>query len=120
MEPGDKTIIDRDGLAALIDALAGAGYVVIGPVMRDGAILYDEIAGIDDLPAGWGEDQDAGRYRLRRRDDDALFAHSLGPHSWKRYLLPPRRRLWRARRDAGGQIEFDGDRAPVPRYAFLG
>ena len=32
----------------------------------------------------------AGSYRLRRRDDEALFGYNVGPHSWKRYQLPPR------------------------------
>jgi len=120
MGPGDKAVIDRDGLDLLIAHLAEAGYRVIGPVVRDGAILYEPVSGVADLPAGWGEDQEAGRYRLVRRDDAALFGHTLGPHSWKRYLLPPRRRLWQARRDADGAIEIETDPAPPPRDAFLG
>ena len=40
------------GLQAIIDALRGQGFTVIGPTRRDGAIILAEIAGIGDLPAG--------------------------------------------------------------------
>ncbi len=54
--------------------------------MRDGAIVYDTLSGLADLPAGWTDQQDAGRYRLERRSDQALFGYAVGPHSWKRFL----------------------------------
>ena len=50
--------------------LAAQGHRVIGPTVREGVIVLDEIAGADDLPAGWTEEQDAATYRLVRRDDD--------------------------------------------------
>ena len=52
------------GLQALIDALVGRGYQVLGPAVRDGAIVYDAIARVADLPAGWTDHQEAGRYRI--------------------------------------------------------
>ena len=114
-------VLDRGGFDALLATLAGHGYHVIGPTVRDGAIVYDEIAGSGDLPIGWSDDQEAGTYRLRRRDDAALFGFAVGPHSWKRYQLPPRTTLWRARLgDDGSLIELeDRDDAPE-RLAFLG
>jgi sulfhydrogenase subunit beta (sulfur reductase) len=110
---------DRDTLEGLIAALAGDGYQVIGPRLADQAIILDRIDGIDDLPAGWGESQDAGTYRCRRRDDGALFGFGPGPHAWKRWLMPPRERLWRAtRRDDGFDVQVD--RPDAPPLAFLG
>ncbi len=49
-----------------------------------------------ELPIGWTDAQDAGRYRLERRDDEARFGYAVGPHSWKQFLFPPRLRLWQA------------------------
>src|SRR5262249_19663783 len=49
---------------------------------------YDDIASVADLPRGWTDEQDGGRYRLHRRDDDALFGYAVGPHSWKKFLHP--------------------------------
>ena len=63
--------VDRPEIGKLIEVLAGLGYEVIGPVVRDGAIIYDHIDGLKDL-AGWTDEQEAGQYRLKRRDDDAL------------------------------------------------
>ncbi len=115
----DKVVLTRDGLDALIAALAADGYRVCGPTLRDGAIVYDDIAGVADLPAGWTDEQEAATYRLKRRDDDALFGYVVGPHSWKKYLHPPRRALWRVDRDANG-MAFAGDDEPPPRFAFIG
>ena len=66
----DTRLIDLGGLQALIDALRSRGYTVIGPTVRSGAIVNAPISGLDDLPRGWGDEQDAAHYRLRRRDDD--------------------------------------------------
>src|SRR5664280_2863192 len=65
-------------------------------------------------------EQDGGHYRLRRRDDEALFGYNVGPHSWKRYQLPSEVRLWRARREQdGGLTELLETPREAPRYAFL-
>jgi sulfhydrogenase subunit beta (sulfur reductase) len=117
---GSRTLA-REHFDSLFGALAARGYTVVGPTVRDAAIVYEEIASSADLPVGWTDEQDGGHYRLRRRDDDALFGYNVGPHSWKRYQLPAEVRLWRAKREADGsltQIE-EPPRAP-PRYAFLG
>jgi len=112
-------IIDQNGLQQLIALLRRAGYNVVGPTVRDGAIIYDEIAGIEDLPSGWTDRQEAGVYRLERRDDDAFFGFNVGPSSWKRFLQLPRRRLWRAERDENGSTVTVDEDAP-PKYAFIG
>ncbi len=114
-----RRLIAGDQLGALIQTLAGSGYAVIGPTVRAGAIVYDEVRGVADLPAGWTDRQEAGRYRLERREDGALFGYAVGPHSWKRFLHPPAELLWRARRTEDG---FAVEAAPPspPRFAFLG
>jgi formate hydrogenlyase subunit 6/NADH:ubiquinone oxidoreductase subunit I len=112
-------LIDLDGLGALYRVLVAEGYHVIGPAVQDGAIVLRELASADELPFGWGVDLAAGSYRLRRRADDAAFGHSAGPQSWKRFLHPPREKLWSATRTAGGFEVSEDDEQP-PRYAFLG
>jgi ferredoxin len=117
----DAALIERDDLDALIAALSARGYTVVGPTVRDGAIVYDEIAATDDLPVGWTDEQDAGHYRLRPRDDQAVFGFAVGPHSWKRYQLPPETRLWRARLGEDGSLtDLAAPPAAPARYAFLG
>ena len=111
MRPGSRGVIDPVGLDALIGQLSGDGYRVVGPTVRDGAVVYDEIASVADLPAGWTDEQDGGTYRLQRRPDEALFGYAVGPHSWKRYLFPPRTMLWRASRSDEGVTFEPGDGA---------
>ena len=111
-------VITPEGLGGLIDGLRAEGFRVVGPKLRDDAIVYDDIETISDLPAGWTDEQDGGRYRVRRRDDAALFGYNVGPHAWKRFLHPPLLRLWRAERNADGMaIAATSD--TTERYAFL-
>jgi ferredoxin len=114
-------VLELDGLDALIGALSSRGYDVIGPTVRDGAIVYDEIESAADLPAGWTDAQDGGTYRLRRREDDARFGFAVGPTSWKRFLFPPRLRLWKATQ-ASAEAELEVEEEPLaPRpLAFVG
>ncbi len=62
-------ILAKEWLQDLIDLLRRRGYCVVGPTVRDSAIVYDEVSGLDDLPAGWTDHQDGGLYRLTRRND---------------------------------------------------
>ncbi|MHA7651106.1 4Fe-4S dicluster domain-containing protein [Mycobacterium sp. ML4] len=113
---GEVGLLDRAGLQRLIDVLAGHGYRVVGPTLRDNAIVLAEVQSVDDLPRGWGVDVSPGHYRLRQRDDDAAFGHSAGPQSWKQFLHPPRQRIWAGARD--GSVVSEPEE--TPRYAFLG
>jgi sulfhydrogenase subunit beta (sulfur reductase) len=114
-----QAILSLDGLRALIEALARLGYQVLGPTLRDGAIVYDDIASLADLPSGWTDQQDAGRYRLERRSDNALFGYAVGPQSWRRFLQQPVHRMWQARRTDDGFTVLAADDTP-PKFAFLG
>ncbi len=112
-------VVVAEGLDRLFEALRRREFTVVGPTVRDGAIVYDELESAADLPTGWTDEQDGGHYRLERRDDEAVFGYVVGPHSWKRYLHPPFLRLWRAeKRDDGFQVARD--EAPRKPYAFLG
>ncbi|MBM3941400.1 MAG: hypothetical protein FJ316_00455 [SAR202 cluster bacterium] len=102
MTASRQYVLELPHLQLLLDALQGRGYQVIGPVLRQDAIVYDRLDSIEDLPIGWSDEQDGGQYRLIKRDDQALFGYAVGPHSWKKFLFPPERRLWSARRDASG------------------
>jgi sulfhydrogenase subunit beta (sulfur reductase) len=117
--PGARLTIEPEVLGLIIAKLTGRGYRVIGPVLRDGAIVYDTLGGPDDLPAGWRDRQDGGHYRLERRGDMAWFGYAVGPHSWKRFLHPPIHRLWQARRDGDGFSVVENEPSPE-RLAFIG
>jgi sulfhydrogenase subunit beta (sulfur reductase) len=104
------SVIEPEALDDLLGALATRGFRVVGPTVRDAAIVYEDLDSAADLPIGWKDTQDAGRYRLERREDEARFGYAVGPHSWKQFLLPARIRLWRARRRDDG---FDVEEEPL-------
>ena len=114
-----KFAIEPNDLQWIIGKLLSHGYRVIGPTVRDGAIVYDSIAHLDNLPVGWTDRQDAGQYRLEQRADAALFGYAVGPHSWKRFLHPPVERLWQARREGDGFAIIEDEAAGEP-LAFIG
>ncbi|WP_166267531.1 4Fe-4S dicluster domain-containing protein [Marinobacter caseinilyticus] len=115
----DTAVITSEGLQCLIEALLNRSYQVVGPQIRDQAIVYDTLTDIDQLPQGWSDEQDGGHYRLRPRADGAYFGYAVGPHSWKRFLYPPHQSLWQANKD-GDRLYFKDERPDPPRFAFLG
>ena len=116
---GDRTVLLRPEFPQLLRALEELRYEVVGPTVHDGAIVYDRIRTVDDLPIGWTDRQDGGKYRLERRNDGALFGYNVGPHSWKQYLYPARERLWTARRD-GESFTVTPEPISDAPLAFLG
>jgi ferredoxin len=111
--------LNVDGLQALLSALRHRGFRTVGPTVRDQAIVYDDIETVADLPQGWTDNQEAGRYRLSRREDEALFGYAVGPHSWKKFLHPPIQKLWSSTRD-GDEVRVTAEPAAIERFAFIG
>src|SRR5512132_981257 len=118
--PTVASVIPRSALDELVALLARRGYTVVGPSVRDGAIVYEEISSAADLPEGITDEQEGGTYRLHERDDGALFGFNNGPNSWKHHLFPPNLTLWKARRAEDGAISYEEEAEERPRYAFLG
>ncbi len=114
---GPESFLPRESLQRLFDALTARGFRVIGPTVDQQAIVYDELRSVDDLPRGWTDVQQPGSYRLARRDDEALFGYVVGPHSWKKFLFPPREVVATAERgEAGwafGEAAAQGDERPL-------
>ena len=111
--------LSKDALQSLLDVLRAAGYLVVGPTIHQEAIVYDRIERVDALPRGWTDEQAPGRYRLKRRDDEALFGYVVGPHSWKKFLFPPTVTLLSSQKTADGW-KFDVSQDDPPKLALLG
>lgn len=122
-----------DDIGILIQSIAGRGYQIFGPTVRDGAIVYDEIQSIEDLPKGKTDLQAPGRYRLEpltgkdphgpagSSESGALFQYAVGPQSWKKYLHPAEVKLFEANRSDGAFHILNGHSSQMagPR-AFVG
>jgi sulfhydrogenase subunit beta (sulfur reductase) len=115
----DQAVLQYEHFQQLFVVLNSRGYQVVGPTVRDGAIVYDTLTEVSDLPVGYTDEQEGGTYRLKRRADNALFGYAVGPHSWKKFLHPPVLRLWRAtRKEHGFQVIPENQEAP--KLAFIG
>lgn len=119
METKQQVTFKPEQLQALFTALQKRGYRLVGPTVRDEIIAYDEINSTSDLPVGWTDEQDGGRYRLVRRKDAACFGYVVGPHAWKKFLYPPVLSLWKANLQKG-DVVVAPEAAEVPKYAFVG
>jgi len=112
-------ILESEHIQTLLDVLRKRGYQVIGPTLGEGAIVYDELNSIANLPVGWTDEQDGGNYRLKKREDNALFGYTVGPHSWKKLLFPSLLRLWQAKRN-GSSFQIVTDNEADQKFAFIG
>ncbi len=116
---GAKYVLQASQFQFLFDALTARGYQVIGPKLQDGAIVYDALSSVQDLPAGWTDQQEAGTYRLENRSDSAFFGYTVGPYSWKKFLHLPARKLKRGK-SAEGEFHFVSENEEIPKLAFVG
>jgi len=112
-------ILESHHLQTLIDVLHKRGYQVIGPTLGEGAIVYNDLNSTENLPIGWTDEQDGGAYRLKKRNDKAFFGYTVGPHSWKKYLLPSELRLWKIKRN-GSSFQMVTENESSRKFAFIG
>ncbi len=119
VEIEQQVTFKQEQLQTLFTVLQKRDYQLVGPTIRDGAIAYDELNSTADLPVGWTDEQDAGRYRLASRKDAAYFGYVVGPHSWKKFLYPPVLSLWKANLQKG-EVVVAPEAAEAPKYALIG
>ncbi len=86
-------LLARADFLHLLNTLKKAGYRTLGPVVRDGAITWDEISKVEDLPIGWQDHQQPGQYRLEQKRTQRFFDIVLGPESLKKETFAPREPL---------------------------
>ncbi|MBI1750565.1 MAG: 4Fe-4S dicluster domain-containing protein [Acidobacteria bacterium] len=113
-----SVVIPKAALQLLFDNLLAAEFTLVGPTVRDSAIVLEEISRVDELPAGWTDVQQPGQYRLAK-NGNAYFDYNVGPQSWKRFLFPPRTTLYSIEKP-NGDWKIEPNRAPAPRQAFIG
>jgi sulfhydrogenase subunit beta (sulfur reductase) len=120
VSPSQPVVLRAHQLGTLIQMLLRRGYEVVGPTVRDGAIVYDRVASLEELPAGWTDEQEAAHYRLKRSKEQAFFGYSVGPQSWKQYLHPADVRLCSAQRQETTFRILNHEAQSNHLFAFLG
>jgi len=95
--------LERAGLQRLVDILHDGGARVLGPVVRDGAVVLDEIRTAEELPVGWRDEQSPGSYRLDSSAGERVFDVVHGPGSLKPLVFAPRETLLQIEMGEPGQ-----------------
>lgn len=117
-----RTWLARADLDRLIALLREDGRKVVGPRVRDSAIVYDEIERAADLPVGVNDVQAPGRYRLASAPDERsgrAFDFASSPASWKAFTYPAAVPIARARTE-GHSVTYVPLERDVRPLAFLG
>ncbi len=118
-KPAPAQFLARADLQRLLDALRARGYRVIGPVPRDGAVVFDEIRAVEELPRGLREAQEPGRYRIEANGRDTFFDVVNGPGSLKPYVFAPREELLQIEPD-GRSFRAQETLPDAPKLAVIG
>ncbi|MBX3350911.1 MAG: hypothetical protein KF747_19485, partial [Nitrospira sp.] len=95
-------ILSRTNFHRLLDALSAKGYRLVGPMVHDGAVVWDTIQRVSDLPIGWRDHQEPGRYRLEQTGSQEIFGVVHGPQSLKPFAFTPREPLVQIERSKDG------------------
>ena len=103
----------------MIDLLQQRGYRVVGPTPRDGAVVYDEVSRVEELPVGFRETQAPGSYRVEFTGRELVFDVVNGPGSLKRFFFAPREILFEVEID-GASFRVHETTPKVEKTAFLG
>ena len=95
-------LLPKSSLQRLIDLLQAKGHRVVAPTLRDGAVMWDTIRQVADLPVGWRDVQEPGRYRLENAGSAQVFGVVHGPQSLKPFTFAPREPLLQIERTKKG------------------
>jgi sulfhydrogenase subunit beta (sulfur reductase) len=102
MTSGMRGVLPTASLQRLLDALSAKGYRIVGPIVRDGAVVWETVRSVSDLPVGWRDHQEPGRYRLEQTGSPEIFGVVHGPQSLKPFVFAPREPLLQIERGKDG------------------
>ena len=98
--------LPRQQFGDLLQVLENSGYRCVGPVLRDGAIIYTDIASVTELPAGVMMQTQPGSVRATVTQLPRYFSWANGPQALKPLLFSPRETLWQVDRNVEGELIF--------------
>jgi sulfhydrogenase subunit beta (sulfur reductase) len=95
-------VLPAADLQRLLDTLSAKGYRVVGPIVREGSVVWETISSVSELPIGWRDQQEPGRYRLEQTGSQEIFGVVHGPQSLKPFVFAPREPLLQIKRSKDG------------------
>ncbi len=119
MKNSEQHILKAEHLGLLLERLIELGYRVIGPRVRNGSLVLDEVQSVEQFPVGRITRQEPGLFRLEETGRTEYFSCIVGQQSWKRYLQKPRTLLYESMRFEGS-LEIRTTEADPQKRAFIG
>ncbi len=118
--PRSAQYLPRDELHQLFDLLTRQGYDILGPQIKEGAILFRPLTSPDQLPKGVEQIQTPGHYRLESTGGLRQFSWANGPQALKPLIFKPRETLWRSELQPDGSLRFEQSPTTTLPTAVLG
>ena len=119
MSAGRVRLLPKPALDVLLAHLWRLGYRVLGPVVRGGGVVFDEVRLTSDMPVGLRDEQQPGSYRLVPGADGEVFGIVNGPGSLKPSFFAPEETLVEVKRQKRGFTVTDVE-PMTPRVAVIG
>jgi ferredoxin len=111
--------LPKSALDALVALLWRRGDRVLGPVVRSGGLVFDEVRRTADMPVGMRDEQQPGRYRLGPGIEGEVFGIVNGPGSLKPSFFAPEETLLEVKRLKRGLTVTEVEPA-APPLAIIG
>lgn len=114
------SFLRREQFDDLVAVLVTGGRRVVGPTVADGAIVFADLTGAADLPAGWTLKTAPGRARLERLPDGPgaarTFQYPVSGEGIKRFTFPSRVDALSMETAADGtvRVKVEAPAEPVP------
>jgi sulfhydrogenase subunit beta (sulfur reductase) len=118
-QPAGYRVLPKPRFQELLDLLGSRGFRTLGPVVRNGAVVFDEVGCVGELALGLRDEQQPGRYRLVPGIAGEIFGVVNGPGSLKPSFFAPTETLLDIRREKRGFTVSDVQPQLQP-LAFLG
>ena len=112
--------LTSEKLEQLLAVLQDEGYDCYGPQLLDGVISYQPLQHVEQLPRGWGVEQEPASYRAFQQSHTRYFAWSNGPQALKPITFSPRELLWESQRSSSGALTFSTPQVEQKPVAILG
>ena len=110
-------MVGKGQLDVLFDKVRALGYEVIAPKVEEGVLRLGSIESGNELAKRVVAVQSPGKYSTR--SSDLMFSFTHGPDSPKRFLYPPKHKLWKmTARD--GKFELTEAGCGGEKVAFFG
>ncbi|MBP9708914.1 MAG: 4Fe-4S dicluster domain-containing protein [Oligoflexales bacterium] len=116
-----KYIFDKSEFNRLVELLLQTFSKVFAPQIKDGAIVYEQLEAVDQLPRGVTDEQAAGSYKLIPSFTDMHFSYAVGPDSPKKFFFKAQQKLWAVEKKPDGRMpQLQVEHQTQENFALIG